>query len=43
VMTPTCVMIVWGDGSVTTVHPPHAPIGGGPPGKVATVEPRYPG
>jgi DNA-binding transcriptional regulator YhcF (GntR family) len=29
--TPTCVMIVWGDGSVTTVHPPRVPAGEGTP------------
>ena len=37
-VTPTCVTIVWGDGSVTTVHPPRAPGAEGPPG-----EPEYPG
>jgi hypothetical protein len=37
--TPTCVMIVWGDGSVTTVHPPRAATGEcapGPPGNAVT-------
>jgi DNA-binding GntR family transcriptional regulator len=36
--TPTCVMIVWGDGSVTTVHPPRAQ-----PGESAPVEDPYGG
>ena len=30
-ITPTCVMIVWGDGSVTTVHPPKVPAWEGTP------------
>ena len=28
---PACVMIMWGDGTVTTVHPPEAPAPGGRP------------
>ncbi|HTR94794.1 MAG TPA: GntR family transcriptional regulator [Trebonia sp.] len=37
-VTPTCVMIVWGDGSVTKVHPPRA---AGEEGVLAG--PEYPG
>ena len=32
---PTCVMIVWGDGSVTTVHPPRPAVGDGAGGSGA--------
>jgi DNA-binding transcriptional regulator YhcF (GntR family) len=32
---PSCVTIVWGDGSVTTVHPPSAPAAEAAPGNAA--------
>ncbi len=41
-VTPTCVMIVWADGSVTTVHPPRAPAGEGASGEVPSAGPGYP-
>jgi DNA-binding transcriptional regulator YhcF (GntR family) len=40
--TPTCVMIVWGDGSVTTVHPPRAALGKCAPGTVVPGRAEHP-
>ncbi|TVZ04906.1 GntR family transcriptional regulator [Trebonia kvetii] len=41
-VTPTCVMIVWADGSVTTVHPPRALAGEGASGEIPSGGPEHP-